>query len=126
MSERPIAIVNDCRSPVSASRAKGGEMSATNLLPPPEKTSETDTVCNGEFLRAVFGDKLGDTRSVVVSFEGNPVHVAKSAWLGRAWTGHAARLPASVPTTISAWRCSAPTRRDSTGGRRHTFMRSMS
>ncbi len=56
---------------------------------PPDKTSETgktDTVSNGEFLRTVFGEGLGDVRPVLVSFAGNPTNIPKGAWFGRAWS----------------------------------------
>lgn len=68
------------------------------------KTDETNTVSNGEFLREVFGDDLGDVRPVVVSFEGSPATVPRKAWFGQPWSGDAnqdADLPASANNYFS-------------------------
>lgn len=50
------------------------------------KTDETVNVTNNEFMDAVFGTEYSDIRSMVVSFEGNPHTVSKSAWAGAAWS----------------------------------------
>lgn len=68
------------------------------------KTVETNTVSNGEFMREVFGDDLGDVRPVVVSFEGSPATVPGKAWFGQPWFGDAdqdADLPASANNYFS-------------------------
>jgi hypothetical protein len=52
-----------------------------------DKTDETYTVGNGQFLLAVFGDKLADARPVVVSFDGNPASVPSKVWFGGPWQG---------------------------------------
>ena len=68
------------------------------------KTVETNTVSNGEFMREVFGDDLGDVRPVVVSFPGSPVSVQGKAWWGRPWAGDAeqdAGLPAHANNYFS-------------------------
>ena len=49
-------------------------------------TGETDPVGNGEFLLAVFGERV-DARPVVVSFEGNPASVPGRVWFGAPWQG---------------------------------------
>jgi hypothetical protein len=61
-----------------------------------DKTGETDSVGNDEFLRAVFGDDLADNRPVVVSFNGNPVNAPSKVWFGRPWQGNT-ELPTSLP-----------------------------
>lgn len=50
-----------------------------------DKTGETNGVSNEAFLRAVFGNDLGDARPVVVSFDGNPGSVPGKAWYGWPW-----------------------------------------
>ena len=68
------------------------------------KTGETNTVSNGEFMREVFGDDLGDVRPVMVSFEGSPATVSGKAWVGQPWLGDAdqdAGLPASANNYFS-------------------------
>ena len=60
----------------------------TDLPPGPaetEKTGETDCVGNGEFLSAVFGGAVAETRPIVVSFAGDPASAPKAAWFGRPW-----------------------------------------
>ena len=67
-------------------------------------TNKTDTVSNGAFLRAVFGDNPAEVRPVVVSFEGSPASVPAKAWFGRPWAGNAnpdAGLPASANNYFS-------------------------
>ena len=49
------------------------------------KTDETDLVDNEEFLTEVFVPEIADARPLLVSFEGNPLTVNKSAWFGRPW-----------------------------------------
>ncbi|HVP41517.1 MAG TPA: hypothetical protein VMS95_06160 [Candidatus Krumholzibacteriaceae bacterium] len=69
---------------------------ATDFPPGPvetDKTGKTGFIGNGEFLRAIFGGDLMDARQVVVSFEGNPTTVPKSAWSGRAWLDDDTKLP---------------------------------
>ena len=69
-----------------------------------EKTGKTDICSNHEFLQAVFGDDLTDTRPVVVSFVGNPASVPRKVWFGRPWQGDAqtsASLPASANNYFS-------------------------
>ena len=50
-----------------------------------DKTGETDTVSNDEFMRALFGKPVGEIRPMVVSFAGDPRLVKPSAWDGDAW-----------------------------------------
>ena len=50
-----------------------------------DKTGETDSVDNNEFIQALFGQTDGDVRPIVVSFAGDPTSAKGSAWLGRAW-----------------------------------------
>ena len=59
-------------------------------------TEENCNVGNGEFLRAIFGDDLGDARPVVVSFEGNPASVPDKVWSVTAWQSTSGRSP-SLP-----------------------------
>ena len=51
-----------------------------------DKTGETDSVDNNDFMQALFGQVDGDVRPVVVSFAGDPTSVARSAWAGQPWT----------------------------------------
>ena len=51
-----------------------------------DKTSESDSVSNAEFLTCVFGDNLGEVRPIFVSFAGDPTRVSKAAWFGSPWT----------------------------------------
>jgi hypothetical protein len=55
--------------------------------PPAEtdKTGETDSVSNHEFLSVLFGANLEHARPIVVSFEGNPNNMRGNAWSGIAW-----------------------------------------
>jgi len=67
-------------------------------------TDKTDRVGNAEFLRALFGDELGDACPVVVSFEGNPATVPGKVWFGRSWQlrpDAPIRLPASANNYFS-------------------------
>lgn len=57
------------------------------------KTDETVIVTNSDFLRTVFGGATAEIRPVLVSFEGNPGSVSKSAWFGRPWTDGDPDLP---------------------------------
>jgi hypothetical protein len=50
-----------------------------------DKTGESDTVDNNEFMRALFGKPDADVRPMVVSFAGNPTSVKGSAWAGNPW-----------------------------------------
>ncbi len=61
-----------------------------------DKTGETDSISNGEFLRAVFGDDLADLRPVVVSFTGNPSSVPNKVWFGSPWLG-SSDMTANMP-----------------------------
>jgi len=84
-----------------------------------ERTDETYSVDNSEFLRAVFGD-LADARPVIVSFEGNPTDSPSKVWFGRPWhasTDVTASLPASANNyfSLAVFR---PTRRANIGGGR--------
>ena len=65
-------------------------MNAVETVFPPgpketDRTDETYFVGNGEFLRAVFGGELADTRPLLVSFTGNPTNVSSKVWFGRPW-----------------------------------------
>ncbi|MEW6283627.1 MAG: hypothetical protein AB1758_33760, partial [Candidatus Eremiobacterota bacterium] len=67
-----------------------------------DETGETDSVSNRAFLLALFGEGLGDSRPVVVSFEGNPASVPRKAWFGSAWAGNAdASLPSGANNYFS-------------------------
>jgi len=72
-----------------------------------DKTGETDSLSNGEFLRAVFGDtpdELGEVRPVLVSFAGSPATAPGKVWFGQPWSGDAdlsAALPASANNYFS-------------------------
>lgn len=67
----------------------------TVFPPDPEETDntdETDSLSNGEFLRAVFGTALeepGEVRPVLVSFTGNPATAPGKVWFGKPWPGDA-------------------------------------
>jgi hypothetical protein len=62
-----------------------------------DKTGETDSVGNDEFLRAVFGDPWVYARPVAVSFEGNPTNAPRRVWFGQPWTRESSTsLPASA------------------------------
>ena len=53
-----------------------------------DKTKETDVqVSNNEFLAAIFGDELSDTRPMVTGFPGNPHKASDSIWGGKVWNG---------------------------------------
>ncbi|MBM4208250.1 MAG: hypothetical protein FJ190_09640 [Gammaproteobacteria bacterium] len=63
-------------------------------LPIPEIASqETDKsdksdfslISNADFITGIFGEIVGAERPIVVSFEGNPSEVSKSAWFGMPW-----------------------------------------
>lgn len=64
------------------------------------ETGKTDLVSNGDFLCTVFGDGLTDKLPIVVSFEGSPVSVSKSAWFGSVWNGKA-RADISLPANAN-------------------------
>lgn len=66
-----------------------------------DKTGETNAVGNDDFLHAVFGDAVADTRPVVVRFAGNPATVAKSAWFGRPWLDDGGKLPGDANSYFS-------------------------
>ncbi len=79
-----------------------------------ERTDETYSVDNGEFLRAVFGDNLADARPVVVSFEGNPTDSPSKVWFGRPW--HAASdVSANLSTSANNYFSLATFRSDEAG-----------
>ena len=50
-------------------------------------TGETDSICNANFLRALFGAVVAESRPLLVSFEGHPAKVPAAAWSGQAWAG---------------------------------------
>ncbi len=50
-----------------------------------EKTDETYSIGNGEFLNSVFGNHDGHASPIIVSFQGNPASVKSSAWFGQPW-----------------------------------------
>ena len=52
-----------------------------------EKTEETCSVTNHEFLTVVFGSTPSDCQPIVVSLKGNPAKARSSAWSGKPWTG---------------------------------------
>jgi len=52
-----------------------------------DKTDETYSIGNHEFLTTVFGEKPASTRPVVVSFRGSPGTVPSRVWFGRSWQG---------------------------------------
>ena len=60
-----------------------------------DKTGETGTVDNGDFMEALFGKALGDVRPMVVSFAGDPTSVKAAEWAGYHWDSAAATLPLS-------------------------------
>ena len=70
----------------------GAEMKSTETVFQPrplgtDRTDETYSIGNRDFLRAVFGDELPAARPVVVSFKGNPGSVPRKVWFGRPWQG---------------------------------------
>ena len=77
-------------------------------------TGETDLVGNGEFLLAVFGDKLSDASPVLVSFEGNPANVPRKVWFGTPWQG-VLELSASLPASANNYFSLAVFRPDEAG-----------
>jgi hypothetical protein len=79
-----------------------------------EKTGETDSVDNGAFLRAVFGENLADNRPVVVSFEGNPANAPGKVWFGRPWAGDV-EFPANLPASANNYFSLANFRPDESG-----------
>ncbi|MEN8136174.1 MAG: hypothetical protein ABFS18_11660 [Thermodesulfobacteriota bacterium] len=69
-----------------------------------DKTDETYSVGNDEFLRAVFGGELAETRPVLVSFNGNPMSMPGKAWFGRPWMDNsdmATELPVAANNYFS-------------------------
>lgn len=58
-----------------------------------DKTDETDSVCNQDFLKAIFGEDISGTCPVTVSFAGSPVTVTKASWRGNPWSPQGAYLP---------------------------------
>jgi hypothetical protein len=66
-----------------------------------EKTDETYSPTNGEFMLAVFGpldaNALNPPRPVMVSFKGSPGTAPKNTWFGKAWNGQAAAADALYP-----------------------------
>ena len=66
-----------------------------------DKTAETVEVSNSDFLSAVFGQALNDTRPIVVSFEGNPNETAKAAWFGSSWAPGGVETPANANNYFS-------------------------
>jgi len=51
-----------------------------------DKTDETYNVSNHDFLCALFGDRPGEIRPVIVSFKGSPQAGSQSKWFGHGWT----------------------------------------
>jgi hypothetical protein len=83
---------------------RGAIMSTTDFPPdPPEtdKTGETVTVGNDEFLRTLFAGLSGDVAPVVTSFKGNPATVTQGAWKSRRWQDGTTALPAEVNNYFS-------------------------
>ena len=78
-----------------------------------DKTDNTYTVGNDEFLRATFGDKLMDVRPVVVSFTGNPASAPAKAWFGTPWPSDRA-LSADLPADANNYFSLAAFRPDDT------------
>lgn len=72
-----------------------------------DKTGESDSLSNGDFMRAVFGDAtddLGEVRPVLVSFTGSPATAPGKVWFGKPWSGNtdaAAVLPATANNYFS-------------------------
>lgn len=64
----------------------------TPVVVEPYKTDETYSVSNHDFLYGVFGNDLGGTLPVVVSFAGNPHNVQKSSWAGAGWNPNSSVL----------------------------------
>ncbi|MGC1182218.1 hypothetical protein [Legionella sp.] len=52
------------------------------------KTDKTDFVDNNDFLQAIFGKQLNETRPLVVHFPGNPNTVQKTKWFARPWSSN--------------------------------------
>ena len=50
-----------------------------------DKSDKTDWVSNQAFMQTVCGEELGDNRTIVVSFTGNPSSVNGKSWFGRPW-----------------------------------------
>jgi len=78
------------------------------------RSDETDTIGNGEFLQAVFGDALIDARPLVVSFAGNPADVPAKFWIGKPWLGDADQSTA-LPATANNYFSLAVFRPDEAG-----------
>jgi hypothetical protein len=62
-----------------------------------DKTSETNSVSNSAFLRAVFGDDLTDEHPIVVSFTGSPTGAPSKVWTGTPWSSDE-HVAAALPT----------------------------
>ncbi|HEU5280990.1 MAG TPA: hypothetical protein VFU82_03305, partial [Gammaproteobacteria bacterium] len=59
-----------------------------------DKTDETVTISNSEFLTAIFGQNHGTVHPVTISFKGHPDKAAKSMWHAQPWQSPELNLPA--------------------------------
>jgi len=53
--------------------------------PETDKTDKTYSPSNLEFLEGIFGTEKSDACPILVSFNGNPAAIPKSAWYGKPW-----------------------------------------
>jgi hypothetical protein len=83
----------------------------TTQVPETGKSGETDSIGNGEFLRATFGELSTEACPVIVSFPDNPALASAKLWAGRPWPCDQSAIPGGANNYFSL----AAFRRDRAG-----------